>query len=222
MKPTTSVPNTRRKLSCEQIEDIYSLKSTASPSKKPNQFAKKSTAVPTKKKSNKSSLSTLCIQGKNNFGPSLKGLLSPVDYKLLQMQQKLASLKFDDENPKPLTKKSARRAKESPGIQEYQDPFQDLLPKSSKHKKKSSLDMHVDCDLEDNIAMKKKGIASDGIYSAELRNKPYMKDVEYMVNPMFSPVNGPPKVRTKSQSHANDAESAQFTNLSNIEIFFII
>jgi len=222
MKPTTSVPNTRRKLSCEQIEDIYSLKSTASPSKKPNQFAKKSAAVPTKKKSNKSSLSTLCIQGKNNFGTSLKGLLSPVDHKLIQMQQKIASLKFDEENSKPLTKKSARRAKESPLIQEYQDQFQDLLPKSSKHKKKSSLDMNADCDLEDNVLMKKKGITSDGIYSAELRNKPYMKDVEYMVNPMFSPVNGPPKVRTKSQSHVNDADSTQFTNLSKLLILFFL
>jgi len=105
-------------------------------------------------------------------------------------------------------KKSARRAKENPLFHEYQEQLQDLLPKSSKHKKKSSFDINANPDFDDHALTKKSGI-----FSAELQNKPYLKDVEYMVNPMFSPLNGPPKVRNKSQSHINDADSTQFTNL---------
>jgi len=206
LKPGTSLSLSQRRLSSDQINENYLFSVTPSSQNKPNQHNKKSSNA-TKKK-NKSSTSSL-NPPKTHLVSSLKGLLSPIDYKLVETP-KYSSIKLDEGAFKPVFKgASARNASEYNRSYKEQDQVEEVFLPSSMHTKKRSLDMNF--DQGQNLQAKSKYGNSHILFQNQ--GQPYshlfLKDVQYLVNPMFSPVNGPSKQSTRSQNNSGEADSLQ-------------
>jgi len=213
IKSSSSLSSSQRRSSSDQINGNYFLSNNTPSQNKINSSEKKSSGL--SKKKNKPSTSS-SNQLRTNLGSSLKGLLSPVDYKLVETP-KHPSLKLDEGIFQPVFKgTSARNASEYQKNYKENEQIEDIFYPGTAHNKKRSLDMNRNLNYEQISLSKAKMGNSHILFQNQAQQNPniYLKDVQYMVNPMFSPVNGPPKQSTRSQNNSGDADTLQSAGLN--------
>lgn len=130
----------------------------------------------------------------------MKGLLSPVDYKLVEIQTKANALKLEEDTAKPSPKGSARLSGHI--ILNGTEQSNEIYSKGGIHQKKKSFDSKIESQYDETLGSKTKLPNTNSLSHTRSQTSTniYLKDVEYVVNPMFSPVNGPPKYITHRQS----------------------